>query len=101
MWEESSAFLLSNEPYSPMSLIASYVKVIDLLTGQPGKRARHPFHSVTKEVTAIRVLDHEKYGRHIVLVDTPGFYQERSDKEILEIISAWLLRTFVGFSLFD
>ena len=81
-----------------LSLIASYVKVIDLLTGQPGKRARDTLQSVTKDVTAIRVLNHEKHGRHIVLVDTPGFDDvDRSDRETLVIISTWLLKTFVGF----
>jgi predicted GTPase len=46
-------------------------------------------------------LNHEQHGHHIVLVDTPGFDgAQRNDKQILQMISAWLLKTFVGCSLF-
>ncbi|KIM49761.1 hypothetical protein M413DRAFT_21908 [Hebeloma cylindrosporum] len=70
-------------------------QIIDLLTGQPGRRAKDTLQSVTKDVTAFRVLNHETHGSHIVLVDTPGFDDvDRSDKEILEMISAWLVKTY-------
>ena len=79
-------------------MLPFFVKVIDLLTGQPGKRAGDALQSCTRNVTAFRVLNHEKYGRRIVLVDTPGFDDvERSDMEVLEMISTWLLKTFVVF----
>jgi len=70
-------------------------QIIDLLTGQLGKRAGDALQPCTRDVTASRILNHEKYGRHIVLVDTPGFDDvERSDKQILEMISNWLLKTY-------
>lgn len=47
-------------------------KVIDTLTGQK-RRTGTTLQSVTDEVSAHRVLGHEKYGNKLVLVDTPGF----------------------------
>jgi len=46
-------------------------------------------------VSANRVLNHEKYGDKLVLVDTPGFdATNKTDKQILEMISKWLMKTY-------
>ena len=50
----------------------------------------------TKDVGASRILDHERYGSRIVLVDTPGFDdKDRSDEQILQLIGSWLKKTYV------
>jgi len=42
----------------------------------------------------VRLRNHEFYGSKIVLVDTPGFDDDkRSDIEILELIGDWLKKT--------
>jgi predicted GTPase len=66
---------------------------IDLLTGQPGKRAGSGLKSVTAEIEATRV-HHPDYEKQIVLVDTPGFDDTtKTDMEILRMISDWLAKT--------
>jgi len=70
-------------------------KIIDTLTGEPGRRAADSFASVTQDLTAFRILDHEEYASRIVLIDTPGFDSSRTDAEILELIGAWLKKTYV------
>ncbi|KAJ3556000.1 hypothetical protein NP233_g12077 [Leucocoprinus birnbaumii] len=69
---------------------------IDLLTGQPGRRARNTSRSVTQKVEAIRIeCPGDPEGRSIVLVDTPGFDDTtRSDIQVLELISDWLVVTY-------
>ncbi|KAF8420760.1 P-loop containing nucleoside triphosphate hydrolase protein [Boletus edulis BED1] len=53
-------------------------------------RIGHELISCTKDILAIRFRDRES-GRHIVLVDTPGFDDTyNSDLEILNLISDWL-----------
>ncbi|KAG6382093.1 hypothetical protein JVT61DRAFT_734 [Boletus reticuloceps] len=53
-------------------------------------RIGHELKSCTKDILAIRFRDRES-GRHIVLVDTPGFDDTyNSDLEILNLISDWL-----------
>jgi predicted GTPase len=69
------------------------MKMIDTLTGQDS-RSGSSLKSVTKDVVAVRVLNHLKYGDNLVLVDTPGFDDvSKSDKVILEMISSWLSKT--------
>jgi len=71
-------------------------KVIDTLTGQK-RRTGTTLQPVTDEVSAHRVLGHEKYGNKLVLVDTPGFDNtHESDKQILEMIGRWMITTYVG-----
>ena len=71
-------------------------KIIDTLTGQPGLRAAESFTSVTQDLEAYRILDHERYGSRIILVDTPGFDDSnRTDEQILKLIGSWLKKTYV------
>ena len=75
-------------------------KIIDTLTGQPGRRAGESLKSVTKNLHASRILDHERYGSRIVLVDTPGFDDlEKSDLDILKLIGNWLKKTYIYLHL--
>ena len=56
----------------------------------------------TKGVEASRILDHERYGSRIVLVDTPGFDDGwRTDEQTLELISKWLEKTYVELDPWD
>jgi len=69
-------------------------QIIDSLTGQKA-RATTSLKSCADEVSAYRVLGHEKYGNKLVLVDTPGFNATyNSDKQILEMISKWMAKTY-------
>ena len=71
-------------------------KIIDALTGQPGKRAGDGSESVTQDLGAYRILDHEQHGSRIVLVDTPGFDDtNKTDEQILKLIGSWLKKTYV------
>ena len=71
-------------------------KIIDTLTGEPGRRATDSFASATQDITAFRILDHEEYASRIVLIDTPGFDDSsRTDAEILKLIGSWLKKTYV------
>jgi len=55
--------------------------------------------SGTNEVSAHRVLRHEKYYNKLVLVDTPGFDDaSKTDNQILRMISQWLTKAYVGVS---
>ena len=70
-------------------------QIIDTLAGEEG-RAGDSLASVTQDIAAYRILDHERYGSHIVLVDTPGFDDtKRTDAQILELIGDWLKKTYV------
>jgi len=70
------------------------LKIIDTLTGQH-IRAGNSLKSVTKDVDAFRVLNHEEYKDNLVLVDSPGFDDTtKSDKQTLETISNWLSKTY-------
>jgi predicted GTPase len=70
-------------------------QIIDTLTGQK-TRAGTSLKSVTDEVSAHRVMNHPKYGSKLVFVDTPGFDDtNKSDKQILEMISQWMTKTYV------
>ena len=67
------------------------LKIIDTLTNQPGKRAGSRLASCTTEVRAVRLYNHPVHGDRLVLVDTPGFDDtNKSDLEILQMISIWL-----------
>jgi predicted GTPase len=69
--------------------------MIDTLTGEQGQRAGESFTSVTKDLEASRILDHDRYGSRIVLLDTPGFDDtERTDEQILGLIGEWLQTTY-------
>ena len=71
-------------------------KIIDTLTGQK-TRAGTSLKSVTDEVSAHRVLNHPTHRNKLVFVDTPGFDDtNKSDKQILEMISQWMTKTYVG-----
>jgi len=75
-------------------------KIIDTLTGQQGRRAGDDLESSTQDLEASRILDHERYGSRIVLVDTPGFDDStRTDKQILDLIGEWLTKTYLGLPL--
>jgi len=75
-------------------------KIIDTLTGEEGRRAGASLESVTRDIEACRILEHETYGSRIVLVDTPGFEDsKRSDEEILKLIGEWLKKTYVKLNL--
>ena len=68
-----------------------FLKIIDTLTNQPGRRAGSRLESCTTEVRAVRLFNHKDYGDRLVLVDTPGFDDtNKSDMQILEMISNWL-----------
>ncbi|KAF9449509.1 kinase-like protein, partial [Macrolepiota fuliginosa MF-IS2] len=67
---------------------------IDVLTrSQPGTRSGHKLGSHTGEVQCTILKGYEG-NRSLVLVDTPGFDDtEKSDMEILDMISKWLEKT--------
>jgi predicted GTPase len=68
-------------------------KIIDTLTGQLNQRSGSHLESCTTEVRAVRLFKHKVYGDRLVLVDTPGFDDtNKSDLEILELISQWLMK---------
>ncbi|KIM46982.1 hypothetical protein M413DRAFT_440534 [Hebeloma cylindrosporum] len=69
-------------------------QIIDSLTGQ-NTRAAKSLKTCADGVSAYRVLDHEKYGNRLVLVDTPGFdATHKTDRQILEMISKWMTKTY-------
>ena len=71
--------------------ISSGLKIIDILTNQPGRRAGSRLESCTTEIRAVRVFNHPVHGDRLVLVDTPGFDNTtKSDIEVLQIVSNWL-----------
>ncbi|KAF9450910.1 hypothetical protein P691DRAFT_725161 [Macrolepiota fuliginosa MF-IS2] len=67
---------------------------IDLLTGQPGRRAGHTLSAATTQVEAVRVK-HSTYNDRVVLVDTPGIDNTaRSSMQVLQMTSSWLQKTY-------
>jgi hypothetical protein len=71
-------------------------KIIDTLTGEKGRRSGRGLKSVTQDLEASRILDHERYGSRIVLVDTPGFdHTNRSNEYVLKLTGEWLKKTYV------
>ncbi|KAF9035642.1 P-loop containing nucleoside triphosphate hydrolase protein [Panaeolus papilionaceus] len=82
--------------------------LIDTLTGQtnqPQQRSGSQLESKTQQVQATRLVRRSTSSvpgsvpseRRIVLVDTPGFDDtHRSDMEILQLIAAWLKKTYEG-----
>ena len=76
------------------------MEIIDVLTGQD-TRAGSSLKSVTNDVAACRVLNHENYESNLVLVDCPGFDDTtKGDKYTLETISSWLSKTYGILSSF-
>src|SRR5436853_7638035 len=74
-------------------------KIIDTLIGQNSRTGGPGLKFVTNKVFAHRVLGHEKYRDKLVLVDTPAFDNDnKTDKQVLEMISEWLEKTYVGIS---
>ncbi|SRR6266511_5937284 len=73
-----------------------YLQFIDVVT-KPSLdklRAGSSLGSCTQKIQAVRFRNHEFYGSKLVLVDTPGFDDDkRSDMEILELIGEWLKKT--------
>jgi len=88
---------------SGFHLLGTFIKkIIDTLAGQQGQRAKDSLASVTQDLEAYRILDHEQYKSRIVLVDTPGFDDiERTDEQILELIGKWLEKTYVELDPWD
>ena len=76
----------------PLFLVFSPgLKIIDILTDRPSRRAGTRLESFSNEVSAVRLYNHPVHGDHIVLVDTPGFDDtSKSDLEVLQMISNWL-----------
>ena len=75
----------------PFFVFSPSLKIIDTLTNQPGRRAGAHLESCTTEVRAVRLFNHPIHGDSLVLVDTPGFDDtNKSDMQILEMISNWL-----------
>ncbi|KAF8441313.1 P-loop containing nucleoside triphosphate hydrolase protein [Boletus edulis BED1] len=63
---------------------------VRLASGHDVQRTTHTLTSFTNDILAIRFRDQES-GRHVVLVDTPGFDDAfKSDLDILNMISDWL-----------
>ena len=66
------------------------LQLICLASGCDTQGVGHTLKSFTSHVHAIRFW-HQESGRHVVLVDTPGFdHTFKSDLEILNMISDWL-----------
>jgi GTP-binding protein EngB required for normal cell division len=69
-------------------------QIIDTLTGQPGIRSHQGLISTNKGIAASRVLNHEDFGRRLVLIETPGFdFDDKSEGAILQMMSDWLPKT--------
>ena len=52
-----------------------------------------------RDLAASRVIDHEKYGSRIVIVETPRFNDtEKSDEQILKLIGDWLKKSTLSWS---
>ena len=67
------------------------LKIIDILTNQPGRRTGSRLGSCTTKVRAVRLYNHPVHGDRLVLVDTPGFDDtDKSELEILQMVSNWL-----------
>jgi hypothetical protein len=67
------------------------LKIIDILTNQPGRRASSRLNSYTTEVCAVRLFNHPVYGDRLVFVETPGLDDiYKSDLEILLMVKKWL-----------
>jgi hypothetical protein len=71
-------------------------KMINTLTGQ-SLRANHSLESTNHGIAAWRVLNHEKFGRRLVFIETPGVDTGFRDKAIFQLIS-WLPRIDVSLS---
>ena len=64
---------------------------VSAASGYDTKVIGHALRSKTEQVSAIKFWDQES-GQHVVLVDTPGFDDTfKSDLDILNIISKWLV----------
>ena len=60
-------------------------------SGRDTKAISHGLRSYTDQVRAVKFRDEES-GRHVVLVDTPGFDDTfRSDLDTVTLISKWLV----------
>jgi len=73
-----------------------YSQFIDVLTKPSSNklRAGSSLGSCTEKIQAVRLRNHKHYGSKLVLVDTPGFDDDRrSDMEVLEMIGEWLRKT--------
>ena len=73
-----------------------YPQFIDVVTKAPSDklRAGSSLGLCTQKIQATRVRNHDFYSSEVVLVDTPGFDDDkRSDIEILELIGDWLKKT--------
>jgi hypothetical protein len=87
-------FFTNSENSSTRSLTLS------LARKGPRRRAGDSLTSVTQDLAAYRILDHERYESRIVLVDTPGFDDtKRTDEQILKLIGHWLKKTCVQLNL--
>ena len=79
-----------------LSVFSPVLQIIDTLAGQPGRRSGKQLASCTTEVRAVRLHNHPSHGDRLVLVDTPGFDDaNKSDFEILDMVSKWLQKVYV------
>jgi len=67
---------------------------INVATRQTHTTVGHDLESCTRDVRAVSCTHRDGSGRHVVLVDTPGFDDSSlSDSDILERIAQWLTTT--------
>jgi hypothetical protein len=70
-----------------------------LLSGNTSVKVGHSINSETEDVQVVRFLDHTS-GHNVVLVDTPGFDDSRSnvsDTDTLKKITEFLLHEWVYY----
>ncbi|TDL17135.1 hypothetical protein BD410DRAFT_843838 [Rickenella mellea] len=68
---------------------------IDVATKQDGRTVGKSLTSYTKDIRSVRYTHPDGNRPEIVLVDTPGFDDtERSDTQILGMVSHWLEKTY-------
>jgi hypothetical protein len=67
------------------------LQFINTATRQDGRAIGHGLKSYTSNIQSVITTSPD--GRHVVLVDTPGFDDTfKSDIDILEIIATWLVK---------
>ena len=53
----------------------------------------HSLGSDTDEITSVKVSCPKRCDLDVVLIDTPGFHDTRTDKDVAEAIEKWLNAT--------
>ena len=73
----------------------TFSKIIETLTGEFGRLSGT---RTNLNVTGRRIQTHHMYGSSLSCIDTSGFDEShRSDMEILEMISEWLVCMYANF----